>query len=65
LWAVGVGWQITPCELANVELRDDMKDMASQLGGRIGLTSFSSEEDLRNDILLKARKMTSRWPPSR
>jgi hypothetical protein len=57
LFLIGsAGWQIGACELANIELHDDMKDMASQLGGRIGLTSFSSDEDFRNDVLRKALK---------
>ena len=30
------GWQIGKCELTSVELHDDMKDMASQIGARIG-----------------------------
>jgi hypothetical protein len=57
------GWQIAACELANIELRDDMKDMASQLGGRIGLTSFGSDEDFRNDVLRKARKYDIQLAP--
>jgi hypothetical protein len=56
-------WQIAACELANIELRDDMKDMATQLGGRIGLTSFSSDEDFRNDVLRKARKYDIQLAP--
>jgi len=48
---------------ADCSLRDDMKDMASQRGGRIELTSFSSDEDLRNDILLKARKYDIQLAP--
>ena len=63
MWAVGVGWQITPCELANVELRDDMKDLAAQLGVRSGLTSPSSDEDFRNDVLRKARKYDIQLAP--
>jgi len=48
---------------ADCPLRDDMKDMASQGGGRIELISFSSDEDLRNDILLKARKYDIQLAP--
>jgi hypothetical protein len=51
-----VGWQIAVCEVTSVELHDDMKDMASQIGGRIGLASAKSDEDFRNDILSKAKK---------
>ena len=50
------GWQVGTCTLANVELRDDMQDMASQIGGRIGLTQASSDDDLRNEILRRAQQ---------
>jgi hypothetical protein len=49
-------WQIGKSELANIELRDDMRDMASQLGARIGLTSASTDEDFRKDVVRKAKK---------
>jgi hypothetical protein len=39
------GWQIGACEVANIRLRDDMEDMASQSGVRIGLTSARSDDD--------------------
>jgi hypothetical protein len=47
-------WRVGTCVVANVELRDDMQDMASQLSGRIGLTSPSSDEDFRQKILRRA-----------
>jgi ABC-type sugar transport system substrate-binding protein len=50
------GWQVASCELANIELRDDMKDLASQLGGRIGLTPPSSDEDFRQAVIAHAQK---------
>jgi len=50
------GWQIGACEVANIRLRDDMQDMASQSGVRIGLTSARSDDDLRNAVLNKARQ---------
>lgn len=56
LLIIDAGWQIGARELANIELRDDLKDMSSQLGARIGLTSAKSDDDFRNDILNKARK---------
>ena len=58
-----MGWQIGACELANVELHDDMKDMASQLGARIGLTNGKSDEDFRNDVLSKARRYDIQLTP--
>lgn len=51
-----VGWQVAACELANIELRDDMKDLASQLGGRIGFTPPSSDEDFRQAVIKHALK---------
>jgi len=50
------GWQIGACELANVELREDMHDMASQLGPRIGHGNGLSDEGFRNEVIRKASK---------
>ena len=58
-----VGWQIGACELANVELRDDMHDMASQLGARIGYGNALSDEDFRNEVIRKARKYDIQLAP--
>jgi len=57
------GWQIGKWELANVELRDDMHDMASQLGARIGLTKIYSDEDFRDEVMRKARKYDIQLTP--
>lgn len=53
---VGViaGWQIASCELANVELESDLRDIASQAGARIGLETMSTEEELRSAVIHKA-----------
>jgi hypothetical protein len=51
---VDVGWQLAACEIASIELQDDMKDMASQLGTRIGFSDLQSDEQLRENILRKA-----------
>jgi hypothetical protein len=50
------GWQIGACELANIELRDDLQDIASQLGVRIGATDVGSDDDLRQMVVRKAEK---------
>jgi hypothetical protein len=50
-----VAWQIGKSELANVQLRDDLHDMASQLGAKIGLHPAGTDEDFRNDVVRKAR----------
>ncbi len=52
--AVIAGWQIGSSVLANVELQDDMRDLASQLGASIGYSPLSSDEDLRNSVIRKA-----------
>jgi hypothetical protein len=54
--AVTTGWQIASCELANVELRDDLQDLAIQTGAHIGLVPFKTDEDFRNAIMGDAQK---------
>ena len=39
-----VGWQIASCELANLELQEDLRDLAAQTGAYIGLNSFNTDE---------------------
>jgi len=50
------GWQIASCELANIQLRADMRDLAAQVGTRIGLTAQSTDEDFRRAVLGKAQE---------
>jgi hypothetical protein len=50
------GWKVGACELANMQLRDDMHDMASQSGTHIGLTDPRSDEDFRNAVLDSAKR---------
>ena len=57
------GWQIGKCELANVELREDMHDMASQLGPRIGYGNGLSDEEFRNQVVRKAREYDIQLAP--
>jgi len=52
---VTVGWQIGASELANYQLRDDLQDIASESGARIGLKSPASDSDLRREIVADAR----------
>ncbi|MGB0034212.1 MAG: hypothetical protein WBP79_01905 [Candidatus Acidiferrales bacterium] len=54
--AISVGWQVVSSYLANAELQSDLKDIASQNGFHIGLYAPSSEEDLRNEIIKKAKE---------
>ena len=50
------GWRIGSCELANIELREDMRDLAAQVGSRIGLTPQSTDEDFRRAVIRKAEE---------
>jgi hypothetical protein len=54
--AIIAGWQITSCELANFELQQDMRDLAAQIGSRIGLTPQSTNEDFRSAVIRKAEE---------
>ena len=53
--AVIAGWQIGSGELANLELQGDLRDLAAQVGTRIGLDPMSTEEELRNAVIRKAQ----------
>jgi hypothetical protein len=53
---LSAGWQIGACELANIELKDDLQDISTQLGVRIGATDVASDDDLRAMVLRKAEK---------
>jgi len=49
-----VGWQIGSFELANIELRDDMRDLAAQVGWRAGLNPPNTDEDFRRAVARRA-----------
>lgn len=49
-------WQIGACYLANTELQSDLKDLAVQNPARIGLASFDTEEELRNEVIARAKE---------
>jgi len=49
------GWQIASCALANLELHEDLRDLAAQGGARIGLVSFRTDEDLRDAVMRAAK----------
>jgi hypothetical protein len=50
------GWQTAACELANVELRDDLHNLASQAPARIGLVDFNTDNDFRSAVIRKAEQ---------
>jgi hypothetical protein len=54
--AIITGWQIASCELANLAFREDIRDIASQGGARIGLLSFNTDEELRDAVIREAKQ---------
>jgi len=57
------GWQISACELANYELKDDLKDLASMGGARIGLDGPGSDDELRQAVIRRAADHDIRLTP--
>ena len=49
-------WQVGTCVLGDVELKDDLQDIASQPAVHIGLASGPSDDDLRETVMRKAEK---------
>jgi hypothetical protein len=50
-----VAYQVGSCEVANLELREDLRDIAAQNAPRIGLTGPNSDEDIRNSVVRSAK----------
>src|SRR6266513_3700380 len=50
------GWRIASCVLANIELREDMRDLAAKVGSGMGLTPQSTDEDFRRAVIRKAEE---------
>ena len=50
------GWQIASCEVANLEFQSDLRDVAAEIAARIGLSSPTTDEDLRNLVIHKAER---------
>jgi hypothetical protein len=53
--AIALGWAVSAAELANVNLQEDIRDIAAQGGTRIGLLPPSSDEDISNTVVRKAQ----------
>lgn len=53
--ALIAGWQIASCELANYELREDLRYLAVQVGARIGLDPTSTDDNLRSAVIREAK----------
>jgi hypothetical protein len=62
---VSTGWQFAACELAYYELQDDLKDLSSLNRARIGMAPPSSDDDLRDAVIDKARSYDIALDPQR
>jgi len=56
MFAFKLGWQIGASEVASLELHEDLKDLSSQIGGRIGLVTGKTDEDFRKEVLRRAKR---------
>jgi hypothetical protein len=54
--AIIAGWQMASCELANLQFREELRDIAAQGGARIGLLSFNTDAELREAVIREAKK---------
>lgn len=61
--AAPVGWQFASCEIANSQLQEDLRDLASQNAARSGLSPARTDEDFRNAIMQKAREHSIQLEP--
>ncbi len=59
------GWKVGACELANVELQEDMLDLATGVGGYSKYaTAPRSDDDFRDAVIRDAREHDIQLQPS-
>ena len=61
--AISTGWQIAARELANYELQEELKDVASLTAARIGWEPPSSDDNLRDAVIRKAAQHNVQLEP--
>ncbi len=61
--ALFAGWQIASYELANLEFQSDLRDVAAEIAARIGLSSPTTDKDLRNLVIHKAERYEIQLQP--
>jgi len=54
--ALSVGGQIVAAEYTNLLFQDELRDISAQLGNRIGMVAPTSEEELRENVVRRARR---------
>jgi hypothetical protein len=50
------GWQIGSWEVANMNLQEEIRDMASQAGTHLGIVVPKSDDDVRGEVVRKAKE---------
>ena len=58
------GWRLASCYIANLELQDELQDVAAQVGTKIGADPAHSEADLRGSVIRRAEKLDIALEPS-
>lgn len=54
--AAALVWTVSSAEMANVNLQEDMRDLAAQGGAQIGLVAPSTDEDITKIVASKAQE---------
>ena len=54
---VSAGWQIAANDLANRQLEEKLRDLASRNAERIGLSAPATDDDLRNFVIHDAKEL--------
>ena len=52
--AIGIAWQVGASELNNIELHDDLRDVAAHNDPRIGSLSSKSDDEIRAEVVRAA-----------
>jgi hypothetical protein len=63
-FVVMAGEQVVVAEWKNWEFQDELHDLASLLGQRIGLTDLQSDDNLRNAVVVKAARLGIQLSPT-
>jgi hypothetical protein len=61
--AVAIGWQFGSAYLDNIELHDDVRDVAAQNGVNIGLYSPRTDDEVRQELIRTAAEHGLRLQP--
>jgi hypothetical protein len=63
-FAVSAGWQVASNELANRQLEEDLRDLASRNAEHIGLSAPTTDDDLRNSVIHYAKELDIALDPN-